>query len=367
MNARERIQTLLSFREPDRIGLTDSYWEDTLSRWQKEGLPDDVDPTDYFGFDFDYIYIDTSLRLPERLIEDTDEYTVREDKHGFTAKQWKGRAGALGYLNHTIKDKVSWQRFKRRLEPDFGKGCRMHTVSYFEPFVEWPTWEEMKKAFALLREKGRFLLATVYGPFEGVWRAHGFKETLMDLLLQPEFVQDMFETHVSLIIGVLRDALRIGIKPDGLFLTEDLGFHSGPLMSLAAYTRSLFPAHRRLGEFLNEQSIYYFVHSDGDIRVFIPSLLKAGVQVLQPLEARAGLDVRELKAEYGRDLTFMGNINVDKLEGTPKDIEREVRDKVLVAKKGGGYIYHSDHSIPPQVSLENYRLLMGYLHKYGQY
>ena len=147
----------------------------------------------------------------------------------------------------------------------------------------------------------------------------------------------------------------------------DLGFRSGPLISLDAYTRALFPAHQRLGKFLDELGISYFVHSDGDVRSFIPSFIKAGVKVLQPLEARAGLDVGKLKAEYGRDLAFMGNINVDELSKTQEDIEKEVRDKVLIAKKDGGYIYHSDHSIPPQVSLSNYRLLMKYLHNYGRY
>ncbi|MCK5380843.1 MAG: hypothetical protein KAJ81_05180 [Candidatus Latescibacteria bacterium] len=367
MNARQRIQNLLSFKEPDRIGRTDSFWEDTLSRWRQEGFPADVHPADHFGFDFDYIYLDASLRLPERLIEDTDEYTVREDKHGFTAKQWKGHAGALGYLSHAITDEASWKQLKPRLDPDFGKGCRMHTASYFEPFLEWPTWEETKAAFVRIRERERFILVTVYGPFEAIWRAHGFEQTLMDLALQPEFARELFESHVSLVIGVLRDALRRGIRPDGLFLIEDLGFCSGPLMSLDAYRRTLFPAHRRLGAFLDEQGIAYFAHSDGDVRAFIPSLIEAGVKVLQPLEARAGLDVRTLKAQYGRDLTFMGNINVDRLGGSKKDIEKEVRDKVLIAKKGGGYIYHSDHSVPPQVSLENYRTLMKCLHKYGHY
>ena len=91
--SRQRVQQLLAFEEPDRIALTDAYWEDTLARWRQEGLPPSVNPSDYFGFDFDWLFMDASLRLPEELLEDTDEYTVRRDKHGFVAKQWKGRAG----------------------------------------------------------------------------------------------------------------------------------------------------------------------------------------------------------------------------------------------------------------------------------
>ena len=67
MNARDRILKLLSFQEPDRIGLHDAYWEDTLLRWYEQGLPKGVDPTDYFDFDIDNLYIET---LENRSVED---------------------------------------------------------------------------------------------------------------------------------------------------------------------------------------------------------------------------------------------------------------------------------------------------------
>jgi len=367
VNSRERIQTLLKFDEPDRIGLMDSFWTDTLSRWHGEGLDPGIRPAEQFGFDFEHLYIDTSLRLPERLLEETEEYTVREDKHGFVAKQWKDRAGALGYLSHAIEGRSSWEELKPRLRADFGKGCRVHTVSYFEPFVEWIEWEQLRKESEELQQQGRFVLAVAYGPFEGIWRAHGFEETLIDLAANPGFAREMFETHVSLVIEVLGEGLQRGIEFDGLFLIEDMGFRSGPLMAPKVYRELLFPGHRRLGDFLKSRDLAYFLHSDGDVRRLIPDFVNAGVGVLQPLEARAGLDVRKLKREYGRDLAFMGNIDADKLSGTREEIEREVCEKVEIAKEGGGYIYHSDHSVPSSVSLGNYRFLLECLNRYGGY
>ena len=93
----------------------------------------------------------------------------------------------------------------------------------------------------------------------------------------------------------------------------------------------------------------------------------AGVQVLQPMEAKSHLDVRELKAEYGRDLVFFGNIDVRKMSASQAELEEEVRSKLEVAMRGGGYIYHSDHSVPPTVSFENYVFLMELLDRYGHY
>jgi len=367
MNSRERVTKLVSLEEADRIGLSDGFWEDTISCWHEEGLPANLSPADYFGFDFDAIYLDASLRLPERLLEETSEYTIRRDKHGFTAKQWKGRGGALGYLEHVVKTRDDWERLRHRLSVDFGGTSRIHHISYFTPFVEYPTWEAMAIKFQDIRQRKRFVLLCVYGPFEATWRKHGFTETLLDIALEPSLIADMAEAHVDLIIETLQVAKGYDIKPDGLFLVEDLGQKTGLLFSPQAYDRLLFPQHRRLGRYLRSQGIFYFMHSDGDIRALIPRIIAAGVQVLQPLEAKAGLDVRQLKCQYGRDLAFMGNIDARVISRSRAEIEEEVRSKLEVAKVGGGYIYHSDHSVPPSVSFANYTYLMSVLENYGSY
>ena len=88
---------------------------------------------------------------------------------------------------------------------------------------------------------------------------------------------------------------------------------------------------------------------------------------MHPLEAKARLDVRDLKPKYGHRLVLFGNIDVRKLSAGPEAIEEEIRTKVGFAKEGGGYIYHSDHSVPNDVSLENYRYALKMLEKYGRY
>ena len=97
-------------------------------------------------------------------------------------------------------------------------------------------------------------------------------------------------------------------------------------------------------------------------------MIDAGFEVIQPLEARAGNDVRELKKLWGDRITLMGNINADVIaDGDDDDIREEVLSKIVAAKKDGGYIYHIDHSVPPTVSLKNYTLLMALLHEHGHY
>jgi uroporphyrinogen decarboxylase len=363
----QRVNQLLAFEEPDRIACADAYWEDTLVRWRQEGLPPDTAPSDYFGFDFDWIYMDASLRLPEKLLEETAAYSVRQDKHGFVAKQWKGRAGAIGYLQQAVNNRHDWDLLKERLVVDEQGPSRIHTVSYFEPFVTYPSWQEMADTFGKLRDRQRYILLAVYGPHEANWRKHGFEQTLMDMIVDPGLLEDMSRAHVDLVIQSLEIARAYGIQPDGLFMVEDLGMNTGLQFSPKSYESVLFSHHRRLGDYLRLHGIHYFIHTDGDIRRLIPRLIDAGIQVLQPLEARAGLDVRRLKAEYGRTLAYMGNINVEKMSASAAELEEEVRSKLAVVMPGGGYLYHSDHSVPPTVSFDAYQHLMALLRQYGAY
>lgn len=100
----------------------------------------------------------------------------------------------------------------------------------------------------------------------------------------------------------------------------------------------------------------------------IPFLLEAGIDCLQPLGVKAGMDVRHLKQEYGNRLAFMGNIDAGLFQENDRvGLEAEIRSKILIAMKGGCYVYYSDHSIPPGTTLETYRYALELVHHYGKY
>lgn len=92
-----------------------------------------------------------------------------------------------------------------------------------------------------------------------------------------------------------------------------------------------------------------------------------GYDCVQPLEAKAGMDVRQLAPKYGRQISFFGNIDMTvAIRGDRAELEHEVRSK-LAAMPDHGYAYHSDHSVPPQVSWATYQFIIELLDRYGNY
>jgi len=95
--------------------------------------------------------------------------------------------------------------------------------------------------------------------------------------------------------------------------------------------------------------------------------IEAGFGCIQPLETKAGMDLFELKKKYGDKITLMGGIDARAMALRGEALEKEVIEKITFAKKGGGYIYHSDHSVPDNVSFSSYSRLISLVKKYGKY
>jgi uroporphyrinogen decarboxylase len=110
------------------------------------------------------------------------------------------------------------------------------------------------------------------------------------------------------------------------------------------------------------------LHCCGRVRDLIPYFIEEGIDCLQPLEVKSGMDLIELKEEFGGEISFMGGIDVRLMAlDNPKPLEREIREKLTAAKEDGGYIYHSDHSVPNNVSFQQYKRVIELVKKYGRY
>ncbi len=356
MTPRDRIRAAVRFEQPDRLPCTESFWEGTIEAWREQGMPDGIAVEDYFGLDTCAMSLDASPRFEQKIVERSAGWITFEDRFGYTAKRLEKESGTIHFLDHANTGRDAWQRIKFRfvLADDPGEPARIDDASYFMHFGAYPSWPEAVEKYHRLCARGRYLLFYVYGPWEQMWRHRGMQNLFMDVATDPDWVEEMAVTYQDLVLAILRRCLELGMKPDGVFAVDDLGSNRGPLISPAVWRRIFKPQVARLGRFLHENGIDFWMHSCGNVAAILDDLVECGLDVLDPLQVAAGMDAVDIRQRYGRRLALHGNLSITSLLGPKVELDAELRRKVPLAR-GGGYIFHSDHSVPPQVRFEQYR------------
>ena len=125
------------------------------------------------------------------------------------------------------------------------------------------------------------------------------------------------------------------------------------------------PRHRRLFSFIKEY------HTCGAVRRLLPDLIDVGIDILNPVQiSAAGMDLRELKREFGRDLVFWGGgVDTQRVLGTatPKEIREHVRRNIEALAPGGGFVFAAVHDIQANVPPENIMAMWEAWREYGGY
>jgi uroporphyrinogen decarboxylase len=184
----------------------------------------------------------------------------------------------------------------------------------------------------------------------------GHEFMLMGMALDPDWVRDMCTVYAELLIALMEIVFAEVGRPDGIWFYEDMGFKHKPFMSPAMYKDLVWPAHKRTFDFAHSLHLPVTVHSCGFVEPLVPGLIEAGMDCLQAMEVKAGMDLVRLKKAYGDRIAFMGGLDVRTLVANDRRaIQAELDRKLPTAMAGGGYILHSDHSIPNQVEYPTYR------------
>ena len=352
MTSRERFSAVFSRRVPDRVPMVDiAFWPETVERWQQEGLPEGVAPEHHFGLDvIGRVLFDWSLQLPERTLEETAAYRIAFDANGVTTQTWLQHYAPPAQMEFTVTGREAWRTHRERLQAH-------------ESRLNEATW----KTYRDFRARGLFTVLQTAEPCWQLLRIAGHETALMWMAEQPDLVEEIVSDYTDFVIAMCEIAAARSMEFDGVWQFSDMCYKNGMLFSPATYRSLIQPHHQRIAALCRKHNWPLILHCDGDVRQFIPLLIESGFDCIQPLEARAGNDVRELKPMYGDRIILFGNISADAMARGGEEMETEVRTKVLAAKPGGGYIYHSDHSIPPTVSFDNYSRVIELVREHGRY
>jgi uroporphyrinogen decarboxylase len=212
-----------------------------------------------------------------------------------------------------------------------------------------------------------------FGVFEHAWAMRGIENFMADLALNQTFAEALLQSIAEYEAALWNNVLNeVGDYVQVVITSDDLGTQNGPMISPDTYRKLIKPAHKKVWQFIKSKTeAYLFLHSCGSIRTFIPDFIELGVDILNPVQVAAkDMDPKELKSEFGKDLTFWGggvNTQGTLAFGTPDEVEEEVKRRISEMAPGGGYVFNQIHNIQPQVPPQNIVRMFETALEYGIY
>ena len=219
-------------------------------------------------------------------------------------------------------------------------------------------------------QKGkRCTFCKIGGPFIRSSFIRGEAEWFIDLAADKSFAKALAEKVGDHLLEIGLESLSRGNLWDtGVWIYDDMGSNNGPLFSPKTFEEVFLPVYKRIVGTLKRMGARKIIfHSDGDIQPFLGMVIEAGIDGINPVEPRVGMDVVTLKREYGGKLSFIGGVcNTSILpRGTELEIENHVRPIVEAGRDGG--IIIGSNPIGKDIPIENYEFYIQLVKKYGSY
>lgn len=352
MTTRERVTRMLNHQEADRIPITDHPWNGTIKRWHREGMPEGMSFQDYFDIDhFVNFSVDVSPRFPYRVLEETEDYIISTSDYGVTMRHFKHDDSTPEFLDFTYNTSDKWQEAKEKMTPT----------------ADRINWKALKENAPRWEKEGYWRQFTFWFGFDVThsWCV-GTETLLIAMLEEPEWVEDMFNHYLEMNMKLYDMIWEAGYRFDSMYWYDDMGYKNTPFFSTDLYREILKPYHKRAVNWAHEHGVKAELHSCGYIMPHLDDLMEVGIDILNPIEVKAGMDPIYLKEKYGDRLTLHGGVNAV-LWDKPEEIFAEMERVIPVLKQNGGYIFSSDHSIPNSVSLEDFRKIVAHIKELGKY
>ncbi len=372
ISPKERFLDICHFKRPGDLcmlsGLVNLFFETTLEKWVEQGAPKEImNPgflTDFFqiqhvrwligtkpgsiegsigegrdGVNIHSTYFDP---IQWRFISEDERTVTYVNTTGQTVKYIKEALkqgwGMPMYLDWPVKDRATWNEYKKRLDPDTPG--------------RWPLdWDAYVQKMNSKSEP----LSLPVGSFYGLLREWVGTERILYMFYDdPGLIEDMMEQVLYLETEVIKRVLK-DIKIQQATFWEDMCYKAGPMISPAMVRKFMMPRYKKITDLLHSYGVdVIYLDSDGNVEQLVPLWLEAGINLIWPFEVAAGNDVVAFRKKYGKDLIISGAIDKRALIKGKEAIREEVMSKVPFLLETGGYFPSVDHTVPPDVTFENY-------------
>ncbi len=194
----------------------------------------------------------------------------------------------------------------------------------------------------------------------------------MTLATDPEFVMELFDRQVDIALANLARLYAIaGDTIDVVVVCgTDFGTQESTFCSRSTFDEIWLPRYRRINDWIHASTSWKtFKHSCGAIENFLPNIIDAGFDIINPVQCSAkGMDARLLKERYGDRITFWGGaVNTQKTLpfGSPDEVRAEVTERCEIFGPGGGFVFNAVHNIQACTPTANVIAMMEALRGYN--
>lgn len=292
----------------------------------------------------------------------------RLQKLGYCGPDWKNKivydawgmgvqVGTDGFFAcfHPLQNKAA-PEVAGFMVPGFNRDVLQQEIEAGVPGYKAPSFNQPglydDLAADLKKHSGDFLVIPCgyFGIFERGCGLMGFPEFMMNMALNPGAVHELLDKITDYRVEYARQVVKLGFKV--AHHGDDLGTQNGVLMSRQMFREFVLPRFKRAWQPYNDAGIPIILHSCGNLIDFLPDLIDIGLRVLEPVQSC--MDLKLLKREFGKDLTFWGGIETQKLPFlTPEQVKQMARDTIRILGKDGGYIIGPSQEVMSDVPLAN--------------
>jgi len=211
----------------------------------------------------------------------------------------------------------------------------------------------------MVKETGdKFRFGSIgFSMYERAWTLRGIEELLADMIEEPEFVEDLLDAITEYNLKIIDIGLEYNI--DGFHFGDDWGQQKGLIMGPVYWKRFIKPRMAKMYAKVKSKGLIVSQHSCGDIQEIMPDLIEIGLDIYQTFQPEI-YNMKEIKREFGNDLTFWGGISTQGLLpfASVEVVKSVALETIKIMGKGGGYIAAPTHALPADIPAENVAALI---------
>lgn len=202
--------------------------------------------------------------------------------------------------------------------------------------------------------------------FERLWSLRGMTNALMDFYLHPEQIHRLLRKITDFYLIVLERAKK-ECQLDGIIVSDDIGTQTGPFFSHDIFLEFFKPYYKELIDKAHNLGMHFWLHTCGNIEVFIPDLIEIGLDVLHPIQ-KYTMDEKKIADKFGNDICIWAGFDVQQIIpfGTADEVREEVRYMIdTYYRSNGRLILTAGNGITGDTTIESYEALLDESLRYG--